>query len=149
MWDNCQLLHFSLELKGFVAGVRIQICRWIGGWDGSRLERRRHQIIRIEKASWLDQLHQLEPCGREEPPVRHRQLRHGELFANWLNLSWLFDKWRKQLTRFCSSDNRSPSSGNRTRRLRLKFSVFSQIRPSMMWLGSRLMSLQLVLLTKQ
>ncbi len=40
-----------LEIKKIVAGVRIQISRWIGRWDGGRLERRRQQVIRIEKTS--------------------------------------------------------------------------------------------------
>jgi len=55
------------------AAEREQIGCWIEGWDGGRLERRRDQIIRIKTTLWLDNFHQVEPGGREEPPVRHRQ----------------------------------------------------------------------------
>ena len=77
MWGNCQL-YCGLLQKEFLAGLRIQIGCWIKGWDGGRLERRRDRILPIETTLWLDNFHQVERRGREEPPVRHRQLGRGE-----------------------------------------------------------------------
>ena len=100
-WNVSQL---SIIAKCFwmnrVAGVRMQISCWTGGWDGGGLEWRRDQIIRIERALWICQLHQLERGERDEPPVRHWQRWSGESSENLVNQSRLFvDKWRKQVTR--------------------------------------------------
>ena len=99
MWVNCQLLQKCFWMNR-VAGVRMQISCWTGGWDGGGLEWRRDQIIRIERALWICQFHQLERGGRDEPPVRHWQRWSGESSENLVNQSRLFvDKWRKQVTR--------------------------------------------------